>query len=186
MARTMDDERFQPFLTALGRVATGWAEYEHLVNTMIWDLSNIERFAGSCLTSQLIGSGPRFRCLLSLLKIRGAQQEIIGAFNSHSSEAEKIGRQRNRALHDPLLLNYEKGTIARMEITADRNLKHQIVDAEVSELLKLDEKISVLTKDFDSLYDRALVELPSWTRTQFEQSPGIARHRTNQKNSGAE
>ena len=54
-------ERFVPFMAALDYVASGWAEYEATVNFIIWELANLEKRAGVCLTSQMIGPGPRFR-----------------------------------------------------------------------------------------------------------------------------
>ena len=62
-------KRFEPFMTALGFVASTWAEYEATVNFRIWELANVEKMAGACITSQMIGPGPRFRCLLALLEL---------------------------------------------------------------------------------------------------------------------
>lgn len=177
MSNPKFDPRFDPFLLALGRVATGWAQYEFTINSFIWELSNIERIAGTCITSQLIGPGPRFRCLLALLQFRKAPQSLIGAFNSHHAEAEKVGRQRNRFLHDPLMVDEDTGKMSRMEITADKHVKHDFVSVEVDDLNKLDDKITKLDDEFDALYERALAEIPPWPKTQFEQSDGIRAQR---------
>jgi hypothetical protein len=178
------DARFDPFMRALGHVANGWSEYEHLINNFIWELANVEKIAGACITSQMIGPGPRFRCLLALLKFRNAPQGLIDGFNSHHTDAEKISRQRNRYMHDPILLDHETGQVKRMEITADKHVKQHFSDIEVKELSNFLKKIGALQGAFATLYERAQVELPPWPRTQYEQSEGIRPRRTT-KGSGA-
>jgi hypothetical protein len=117
---------FEPFLTALGHMTTAWAEYEASINVQIWELANVEKMAGACMTSQPIGPGLRFRCLLALLELRKTPEALLGEFNSHQTRAEKLGRQRNRYLHDPFLQRY--GTIWRMEMAADRPLKMALIE----------------------------------------------------------
>lgn len=171
---------FEPFMIALGRLATAWSEYELHLNIYIWELANVEKIAGSCMTSQMIGPGPRLRCLLSLLELRKAPAEIINAFNSHATKAEKIGRQRNRLIHDPWMLESKTGQINRIEITADKHVRHAFVGGEVKEIDELFFKLSKLIDEAESLWSRVETELPPWPRTQFDQSPGIALRHTNQ------
>lgn len=132
--------------------------------------------AGTCLTSQMIGPGPRFRCLVSLLHFRNAPAALINEANSISSEADALGRQRNRYLHDPMILDHEKKTISRLELTADKKLKHEAVPAETKAIEALIEKIEKLDARFDGLYSRVIAETPPWSRTQYERSRGIRRH----------
>ena len=115
---------FEPLYLALGRLSRFWSAFEYILNDSIWELANIERFAGTCITAQLIGPGPRFRCLASLMELRGVNSELMKAFNSLSSEAESLGRQRNRFMHDMVVLNETDRQLYRIETTADRHLKH--------------------------------------------------------------
>jgi hypothetical protein len=175
---TNDNPAFQPFHLALGRLAMVWAEFEFSINAAIWDLANVSRHAGTCMTSQLIGPGPRFRCLVSLLNLREAAPELINAFNSLANEAEGLGRQRNRYLHDPLVFNTDDKNVYRIETTADRKLKHDFMPMDENDVTKLMTQIEGTADRFDDLFERVLAETPPWPRTQYEQSSGIHRHRT--------
>jgi hypothetical protein len=172
-----------PYYYAIGTVASAWAEFEFSVNVAIWELANVSRMAGTCMTSQMIGPGPRFRCLVSLLHLRKVPCNLINAFNSLSAEAEKLGRQRNRYLHDPMVLNEEDNSVHRMEATADRIVKHDIVPVEIDHIKKLHTEIGDLTVRFANLYRLTLNETPPWPRTQFERSEGIRPRRSRPGNS---
>jgi len=130
------------------------------------------------MTSQMIGPGPRFRCLIALLNLRDVPTALVKEFNSLSTEAESLGRQRNRYLHDPMVLDTTTNTVNRMETTADRTVKHEVIAVEIKDITTLIEKIEVVDAKFDDLYERARVDTPPWPRTQFEQSRGIRRIRT--------
>ena len=71
------DSKLDPYYSAVGRLVLDWAEFEFNVNDAIWELANIERKVGTCLTSQFIGPGPRFRCLVALLNFRGTPTDIV-------------------------------------------------------------------------------------------------------------
>jgi hypothetical protein len=169
---------FQPFYEAVGRLALEWAEFEYYMNDAIWSLANVSRHAGTCLTSQLIGPGPRFRCLVALLHVREVSEELINAMNSLASEAESLGRQRNRYLHDPLVLDTTDRKVYRIETTADRKLRHDFVSIDLEAVKKLTYQILKVAARFDDLYDRVVAETPPWPRKQYERSKGIHRDHT--------
>jgi len=171
------DAKLDPYLQAIGKVAFAWSAFEFNVNDAIWELANLERKAGTCLTSQLIGPGPRFKCLVALLNLRGTPAEIVKKMNSISVEAASLGGQRNRYLHDPIVWDKTDGSIHRMETTADRLLKHEILPVEIQELSDLHHKIEVLGGRFSYFYAHVQEKTPPWPRTQFEQSKGIRRER---------
>ena len=75
------DGNFGPYFTAIGKVANAYSQLEWSVNDAIWELANISRSAGVCMTAQMIGPGPRSRCLLALLKFRQAPQTLLDEFN---------------------------------------------------------------------------------------------------------
>lgn len=188
MSEESDDdlERFQysatiipelhPYLIALGTLASRWALFEFNINDAIWELANVGRMAGTCITSQLIGPGPRFRCLVALLNLRGTPDNLLGQMNSISAEAEKLGRQRNRYLHDPLVHHRVKKTIHRMETTADRKLKHDFIAVEITDITVLGENIDALRGGFIDLMDVIVEKTPAWPRTEYARSEGIRPH----------
>ena len=173
----MDDPKLDPFSLAIGKLSLAWAEFEFNVNDAIWELANVERKAGTCLSSQMIGPGPRFRCLIALLNLRGTPQEIIKAMNSLSHDAEGLGRQRNRYLHDPMVWHKKEGTVHRMEATADRTVKHGIVPVTLDDIKLLALQIDHIGAHFNFLYAHAVETTPAWPRAQFSESDGIRRKR---------
>ncbi|MCA1437752.1 hypothetical protein I6F33_33035 [Bradyrhizobium sp. BRP20] len=174
---------FEPFYQAIGKLARYWSGLEYAINDSIWELSNVERFAGTCMTSQPIGPGPRFRCLIALLELRDVKPDLIKAFNSFSSEVEGLGRQRNRLLHDMVVLNELDGQLYRVEATADRHLKHDFMPIDLKLINKLVQDIDDAVDRFDLLFDRVIAETPPWPRTQYAQSHGIRRERNERRGS---
>ncbi len=179
-----DSPHFATLDLSLGRLARHWSAFEFVVNDSIWELANVERFAGTCMTSQMFGPGPRFRCLVSLLNLRGASKGLIKAFNSLAAEADGLGRQRNRYIHDAVVLNEKDDKLYRVETTADRQLKHDFIPIELKAIGELIEKIDELLNRFDLLFDQVIAETPPWPRTQYEQSNGILRERNQPRRSG--
>jgi hypothetical protein len=170
-----DNPTLRPFHLAIGRLAVIWSELEFSIDAAIWELANVEGGAGACMTSQMIGPGPRFRCLVALLNYRGVSQELIKSFNSLSVDTEAMGRQRNRYLHDPMVFNVEDQKVYRIETTADRKLKHDFVPLDMQAIADLTMRIDTASEELDSLLRRVVSETPAWPRTQYGQSPGIRR-----------
>jgi hypothetical protein len=175
------DPRLTPLFTAVGIVATAYAQLEFSMNDAIWELANVSRKAGLCMTAQMIGPGPRCRCLAALLELRQAPPELYQEFNRISKEIEGVAARRNRYMHDYLVINQETGEIARVEGTADRRIKYGFMQTEINELNQLVNDIDKINGQFDAFYERAVVELPAWPRTQFLQSQGIQLRRKGRK-----
>jgi hypothetical protein len=176
-----DAAQFKPYFTAIGQVANAYSQLEFSINDAIWQLANVARQVGVCMTAQMIGPGPRNRCLLALLQIRKAPQSIIDEFNTLSKRIEGVAAARNRYVHDPIVINQDNGEIMRMEATADKSIRYGFMGAEIQGMMKLALKIDTAAHDFNQLYLRAVAELPAWPQTQFEQSEGIEIHRRGRK-----
>jgi hypothetical protein len=172
------DPRLDPYLTAIGIVATAYAQLEYSMSDAIWELANVSRMAGICMTGQMFGPGPRNRCLLALLELRKAPEALITEFNQVGKKIEGVAAKRNRFVHDHLVIDKETGEVRRLQATADRHVQHGFMQTEIDELTQLANQIDAVTNDFDTLITRALSELPPWPRTQFSQSEGIQLHRT--------
>ena len=177
---------FEPYFVAMGRVANAYSQLEFTINDAIWELANVERAIGVCLTAQMIGPGPRNRCLLALLNLRKAPKPILDQFNVISKKIEGLAAQRNRYVHDPFVLNEDTGEIHRMEASADKSISYGFMDADVTKLTALVEQIEKTGNEFNQLYLRACDELPSWPRTQFEGSWGIQVRRKKKRSDTSE
>jgi hypothetical protein len=141
-----------------------------------WELANVERYAGACITGQTISPGQRFRTLLALLNLRGSSDHLWSEFNHLFIKAEGLARQRNRYIHDPIGVG-PTGEINRIHVTADRKLDYGFKPVDIPELTTLYKKIRALAQQFETLWARALAELPPWRREQYEQSAGIQSQR---------
>ena len=170
-------KELDPYLHAIGRLSWVWAVFEFTINDAIWELANVSRHAGTCMTSELIGPGPRIRCLIALLNLRNTPPELIKEINSLTSDAEGLGRRRNRFLHDPIVWHKTDKTVHRMETTADRSLKHDIVPVNIKEITDLIKEIEEMDVAFEEMFDRIRADTPPWPSKEFEQSRGIRRER---------
>ena len=85
------DDRFDEYVLAIGRVAMIWSQFEFFLSETIWELANVDRNVGACITAQMIGPNPRFKALVALMHFRGANQDLIGEMNSLSGKAQSLG-----------------------------------------------------------------------------------------------
>jgi hypothetical protein len=167
------DHRFDAHMAALGHLSAIWASLEFQINQAIWELCNIERGTGACVTAQIVAPVGRMRALISLIHYRGANPFLIGKFNKFSQRVDSLARQRNRYIHDTWTISPTTGEVYRVHVTADRELQFGFQPTSVEQLTTLFLEIQEAIIRFDDLYKSARAELPPWPRTQYEQSPGI-------------
>lgn len=169
---------FEPYIMAVGMIAANWSYLEHSMNDVIWEFCNVSKQAGACITSQIVGPGPRIRCLAALMNFRSVPKELIKEYNSLGAEIEAAGRQRNRYLHDMIVSDDDPSEISRIEITADRVLKFEATLLVLDKMHNLSDELVRLDSRFNDLAGRAVAAAPPWPRTQFRRSPGIHELRT--------
>jgi hypothetical protein len=171
------DPRFDPYMNAVGRIATLWAALEFNINEAIWELANVEAAAGACITSQIGSVGPRMRALISLVHFRKGNDNILRELATYMRAIEGLSRQRNRYIHDPATIGKESGKISRINVTADLRLDFGFKDVDLKEMARIFQKVRDAIKTFSTFRQRITPELPSWPRTQFEQSAqGVQSH----------
>jgi hypothetical protein len=149
-----------------------WSQFEFFVSETIWELANVDRRAGACITAQIFGPNPRFKALVALMHFRGASQDLLDQMNSLSGKAQGLGERRNRIVHDPWSVS-ESDDIRRLHVKADRKLEFEFKADSVEDLNKAYTDIVKLIQDFESFRERLFAELPAYSRTPYEQSPGI-------------
>jgi hypothetical protein len=168
------DETFEshwlPLMAGIGRVAAVWAKLEFTINEMIWDLANLDINCGACITSQLTSPVSRMRALISLVRLLGGKDRLIGDLNKFSGRIDGLARRRNRIVHDPWGYSVDKNTFVRLEITADRKLVFEDKVAELEEIKRVFDDINHATVDFLKMEHRIMAELPAWPRIQYWQS----------------
>ncbi len=175
MSRAHRDTRFDAHYKSIGSVAVIWAVLELRINYAIWELANLNKQAGACITAQIIAPGPRMKALISLVHFRGGNDGLLKALNKFSVKLDGLARRRNRVVHDPWSVKEGTGEIERMEITADRKLVFELKTEDAASVDEIYDEIDAALKEFASLWRRISRELPPWPKTQFEQSRGILR-----------
>ena len=85
MAEPDFDPAFAEHMKWLGLVAAMWAELEYQINEAIWELANVERWAGACITSQIFSPSARMRALTALIRVRNGQTEDVKKFTTMAS-----------------------------------------------------------------------------------------------------
>ena len=161
------------YYTAIGKIASGWAHYELVINHAIWELAGVEQSAGACITAQIMSPTNRLRALVSLVRFRGASKAAIDKINGLSGTMNDIAEKRNRYVHDASMVNVETGEFKQLRITADRTLRFEFSDVTITELKQLEERISKLIHETAVAIQDALDELPPYEKRQFELSQGI-------------
>jgi hypothetical protein len=180
MSRDNDDPRFHEHMKWLGQVAAIWASMELQINMAIWELANMEREAGACITSQLFSPSSRLRAFIALVHIRGGTPEVISKINKFSKRALCLARRRNSYVHDTWAIDEKAGDVKRIHVTMEGAFSFGFTPTSVDELKGLFADVQNGIKRFDDLRDEVFQSLPPWPRTQFSQSRGIRSYPLNQ------
>lgn len=175
MPTVQRDPRYNDHFKSIGSVAAIWAVLELRINYAIWELANVNKQAGACITSQITAPVARMRALISLVHFREGSQELLKALNKFSGIIDGLARRRNRVVHDPWTVNERTGEIQRFEITADRKLVWEFKTEDVAIVDQVYDDIGAAILEFAGLWQRIEAELPPWPKTQFERSRGILR-----------
>lgn len=65
-----------PIYHVIGQVAAEWSALEHILDQVIWELLGPPTEQGACITSQLMGVGPRCRAIIAQLTFGKRKPEI--------------------------------------------------------------------------------------------------------------
>jgi hypothetical protein len=113
----------------IAHAANRWAYMEYYFN------SDTKPAVGACLTSQMYTLNSKLNALLSLLKLRKADQTLIDMVNKFAAQSRDALEARNRLVHDIWLNdNYAPDQMGKMRITADRVLRFIIEPVPVEKL----------------------------------------------------
>lgn len=173
MTDDLHDPRFDDHMRWVGHVAGIWASLELGINMAIWELANVEREAGACITSQLFSPSSRLRVLTNLIRIRGGAPDKIAKINKFAGAVGDLGRRRNEYIHDTWTLDEKTAKVARIHVTMEGEFHFGFAPTSIEELQTLYTNIQTQIRRFDELRDEIFQSLPPWPRTQFERSRGI-------------
>jgi hypothetical protein len=119
-----------PIYAAIGNIAAEWAYLEYVLDQIIAELlSSTDNARLACLTSQMMGAGPRYRAIISLLKIeqeninrvdiKPTPHDLSGKIISLSNKTLALAEHRNRIVHDPWYLDLSASLADTYEKIAD-------------------------------------------------------------------
>ena len=154
------DHRFDEFSLAVGWIAGLWAQIEAALDEAIWVLADVDPGIGACVTPHIGSIGGRVRAFLSLLRYRGASEEIADDWNQLLIKIENCGRQRNRYVHDPIARGSKSNTIFRRHVTADRRLEFKYPEASLVEMELFQNKLQALSTQLHEKFEQTRVWLP--------------------------
>jgi hypothetical protein len=100
-----------PFYRMVGRVASEWSHLEHMLDLIIWHLASW-RAAGlgsnvvACITSQIMGVGPRCKVIITLGRIYLLDdKKVLQPFRTLMGQSYTLADKRARVVHDPWYLD---------------------------------------------------------------------------------
>jgi hypothetical protein len=123
-----------PHYTVIGRVASTWAILETMMNGCIADLALCGEYEMACVTSQLIGPANRMHALIALFVHRGGSDQLRKKLTTFQGHVQQLGEERNRIVHDPIVVLKATGTVHKALATAKGKLKYKIVPASMEQM----------------------------------------------------
>jgi|ERR1700689_2134183 len=124
------------YAEAIGRIADTWAHLEFQIDLGIWELANVEQQLGACITSQFNSVIPRLRAFIALCELRGAKKKSVDSLKTYSGNIGGFIDKRNRAVHDPRMIEQTTGEVVRLEIIAKPKITFEFLPEEISGLEK--------------------------------------------------
>lgn len=181
-------DNFRAHMELIGHLASEWNRLELHINYYIWELANVEKLAGACITAQIIPPSSRMRALISLAQYCGASKKLIEKLGKFSVTVEALARRRNRYIHDPWMIQGTPDKVVRLEIVNNRTLVFEFKPENRADLEALIRDIRTAMDRVEELRTMAGTEIPAFDRTTFLRSQGISlpRHRGSRTSSPPE
>jgi hypothetical protein len=143
---------------AMGRIAANWAYFEALVSTASINLANIDIKTGVCFTAQIFSIGRKLDAFIALAKLKGASAKLIEDMHMFAKDAQGLGAQRDRVLHDVWRFPHPEPPL-RFEATAVKSLRLMEIAHPTEKLQGLNSHIEELPHRFATLLARLHIEL---------------------------
>jgi hypothetical protein len=143
----------------IGRIADAWAQLEFQVDRGIWTLLRAPQQFAACLTSQMLSIHPRMKAFIALVEIQGASAKTIRALNKIYGEMGALSEARNRAVHDPRLVDYDSKEVYRLDVTARPKPHFGFIPENLENRRAFHDQIYEATTRFSNLRDAAIAEI---------------------------
>jgi hypothetical protein len=140
-----------PHYTVIGRVASNWAHLETMIDGCIAKLAMCGEQEMACVTAQLIGPSKRMDALLSLFVHRGGSSTLRKKIKAFQGRVQQLGEDRNRIVHDAMVIRIDTGEAHKALITAKGELKYEFLPLSIESMKKTAAKIREHTQEFLAL-----------------------------------
>jgi hypothetical protein len=161
---TSRDRDYASASVAVGRVASNWAFFEHMLDELLWWLCDLDAQRGACLTSQMGSSYNRLLAIEALIRLRGASAGQQATLQKIASKWHGLNERRNRVVHDPLVWNENDNKIAAYRISTKKgsDLNFAVENIDLADYFALSESINEFTGVFHVWSTSLREELPSF------------------------
>ena len=89
-----------PVYNRIGRVVSFWSHVEHMLDVIIWKLSDCDPEKGACITGQISGYVPRMNIIIGLLIAKKLDTALIEQAHKLMDKMRSPSQERNRFVHD--------------------------------------------------------------------------------------
>ena len=155
----------------IGRVADAWAQLEFEVDRGTWNLLRADQQIAACVTAQIFSLPARWKAFIALLQVRGASKETVRGLGSfHGNTLSGLLEARNRAVHDPRMVDRATKEVHKFETVANSKMQFAFRPESTDELKDTHDKIWQAVWDFKKMRDAAIAEieaLPPESRPQL-------------------
>jgi hypothetical protein len=147
------------YLAAMGRITAAWALLDFHLDLAICHLMQSPQFLGVCLTSQVRGTPDKLTALGALMRAHDMPEARITWLNAFQQKTHDVGRKRNRAVHDAIMLGYKTNTVYRMSATiADKNVAFGVTPSSVQELGEIYQEVRNHLSQFLDFWNEVVAE----------------------------
>jgi hypothetical protein len=143
----------------IGQVTAEWSHMEHVLDTTIWYMANIDGPIGACVTGQMTGHYPRFLTIKALAAYSGMSKDILAEIERLRNKTSELAEDRNRIVHDAWYV-YGDQTV-QFRSMDKRNMNFGIVPYDITKLEGVLVKIAERAKECEELQNKIKAELGS-------------------------
>jgi hypothetical protein len=125
------------FYALVGRVASEWSQIEHVLDMTIWELSNLQSRYAACITSQIMGIGPRCKAITALIRARDLDPKLAKKFRQFMNSAYNAADLRARIVHDPWYINLGSDVPAQFRAMPHADQRFGFCEVIEDEIIKI-------------------------------------------------
>jgi hypothetical protein len=139
-----------PFYVLVGRVASEWAHLEHNLDLSIWAMLDASPDQAACITSQMMGVGPRCNAIQLLGALHSVPDECLKSFRQLKNDSYSVADRRARWVHDTWYLESPPGKVSQFRAMPMADPRHgqqdiasQQVEDTITEIKKLQDRATL-------------------------------------------